>query len=107
MLERTGADFGKMQKAFFDYDLQANQELCDIESEFLAYFPVDQLGARTDFVFSDPSCAKTIVKKIIRNMQKEGTKRHTFSNLINESARVCFSLGLRAHMHIVKRQWKE
>ncbi len=107
ILEQTGDSFGKMQKAFFDYDLQANQELCDAESEFLAYLPLNQLGVRADFVFTDPSCAKTIVKRIVHNLQKEGTKRQTFSNLINESARVCFSHSLRAHMHIVKRQWKE
>ncbi len=96
-----------MQKAFFDYDIQANQELCDIETELMAYLPVDELGERTDFIFTDPSCAKTIVKRVQINLQKEGTKRHSLSLVVNETARVCFSYRLRAHMHIVKRQWKE
>ncbi len=107
ILERTGSNFSNLQKAFFDYDIQANQELCDIEAELLSYLPVDELGERTDFIFSDPSCAKTIVKHVRNSIRKDGTGKVSQAKLVNETARKCFSVALRAHMHIVKRQWKQ
>ncbi len=84
-----------------------HQQLCDVESEFHEFFPLDELGLRTDFVFSDPPCAKTIAKRVITNLNKDGTQVPNLTTLVNETARVCFSPDLRAHMHIVKSQWKQ
>ncbi len=85
----------------------AHHELCDVESAFLAYLPLDELGERTDFVFTDPACAKTISKHIISELKRDGYAVPTLTQLVNKSAKLCFSPGLIAHMHIVKRQWKE
>ncbi len=107
MLGKNSSNIKKLQSAFFDYDLQTHHELCDVENEFLKLLPVDELGPRTDFIFSEPAFAKTIAKKVFHDLTMEGHHSPTLTQLVNETARLCFSTHLRAHLHIVKRQWKE
>ena len=106
-LQRMSTNFRKLQKAFFDYDCQAHQELMDIEQEFLAYLPLDELGEKTDFIFNDKNFAKTITKTIMSSIQLDAKSTGSLSNLINEAAKKCFSYELRAHMHIVRHYSRE
>ncbi len=107
LLEQQCKTIKTLQLALFDYDMLTHHELCDVESEFLKFLPVDEVGERTDFIFSDPPLAKTISKHIISNLKKDGHAVPTLTQLVNTAAKLCFSPALIAHMHIIKRQWKE
>ncbi len=100
-------NFRLLQKAFFDYDCQAHQELIDIEAELFTYFPVDELGEKTDFLFSNKTFAKAITKRVMREIQHEGKSTSNLATLTNETVKLCFSYEMRAHMHIVKHHVKE
>ncbi len=106
-MKRMSTNFRLLQKAFFDYDCQAHQELMDIEQELYEYLPVDELGDKTDFIFGNKACAKTITKKIMSDIQLDGKSTSDLSLLTNEAVKACFSYELRAHMHIVKQFSKE
>ena len=106
-LKNMSDNFRLLQKAFFDYDCQAHQELSDIEAEFLSYLPIDEVGEKADFIFEDKTFAKTITKAVMSKIQFDGKSTGNLSNLVNETAKKCFSYDLRAHMHIVKQYSKE
>ncbi len=106
-MSRLGENMRLLQKAFFDYDCQAHADLCDIEQELQAYLPVNELGDKTDFLFTHPAIARTIVKGVRTNLVGNGRFKPTLTKVVNEAASYCFSLQLRAHMHIVKRQKKQ
>ncbi len=106
-MARLGENFRLLQTAFFDYDCQAHNDLCDVESELLAFLPVNELGEKTDFLFTNPAMAKSVVKHVRSKLVGEGITKPSLTKVVNEAASVCFSVQLRAHMHIVKRQKKQ
>ncbi len=106
-MARLGENLRLLQKAFFDYDCQAHNDLCDVETELHAYLPVNELGEKTDFVFTNPATARTVVKHVRNTLLGEGVAKPSLTKLVNAAASECFSAELRAHMHIVKRQKKQ
>ncbi len=100
-MEKMSTNFRLLQKAFFDYDIQAHQELCEIENEFSQYLPLNELGKKTDYIFTTKSFARAIVKHVMVKMKG---KELTLAKLTNVCAKECFCLELRSHMHIVRRQ---
>ncbi len=106
-LAQLSHNFRILQKAFFDYDLQANQDLCELESELATYLPVDELGEKTDFILTHPPLARTVAKLVTSELMGDGHHVGGLTKVMTTAATKVFSLKLRAHMHIVKRQKKE
>ncbi len=106
-VSKMQAEFDKMKNAFHEYDLQSFQELNDKQQALMAYFPLDTLGEKVDFLFTNNSTAKTIAKAIFRELGCVGFNRPSLMDLVTKTAKKCFSGELRAQLHIVKKQAKE
>ncbi len=102
-----GDQIRTLSKAFFDYDLEANQELLAVESELMRYFPLSELGEKTDFLLSDPVCAKVITKHVKQSLYDDKSNVSELTEVVRKAAMKCFALELRAHMNLVKRKVKQ
>ncbi len=96
-----------LSKAFFDYDLEANQDLITVENELMAYFPLNELGEKTDFLLTNPVCAKTITKHVKNSLFDDKSNVSELTEVVRKTAIKCFSLELRAHMNLIKRKVKQ
>ncbi len=100
-------EFDKMKNAFHEYDMQSYQQLNDKQQQLMAYFPLDNLDEKVDFLFSNKNTAKTVAKAIFRDLGCVGFNRPNLTELVTKTAKKCFSGELRAQLHIVKKQAKE
>ncbi len=106
-IDVMGQQMRALSKAFFDYDLEANQQLLLVENELMKYFPLNELGEKTDFLLTDPICAKTITKHVKSSLFQSKTNVSELTEVVRRAASTCFSLELRAHMNLVKRKVKQ
>ncbi len=106
-MDKMSDQMATLTKAYFDYDLDANQNLIEVENELMQYFPLNELGEKTDFLLTDPECAKTIAKHVKRTFYDDKSNVSELTEAVRKAAMKCFSLELRAHMHVVKRQVKQ
>ncbi len=95
--------FDAMKKAFHEYDVRSHQQLNDAQQEFLAYLPLDTLGPKADFIFSDPNLAKTIAKFVFSQLGGDGINQPDLIEVVHKTIKKCFTGKLRAHLHITRK----
>ena len=81
--------------------MASHQTLVEAQAELMAYFPLDVLGPKTDFLLTNKACARSIAKAVMYTLGQDGITNPNLTDLVNTAAREVFSGGLRAHMHFL------
>ena len=97
-------NFDKMRHAFHEYDIKTFQELNDAQQEVLVFLPLNELGPKTDFLFTDNNIAKTLAKHVFSKIGAKGMESPDLLELVLVTVKTCLSGYLRAHLHITRKQ---
>ncbi len=89
-----------MRSAFLEYDLSKNLDLNEAQSQIVAYFPLDEIGEKAEFLLSNPAACKALAKEVITSLKPSNKKRAvlTVQDIVYQACPKVFTQGLRAHM---------